>query len=167
MKTILYIAIALLLSNQAIAYTTREIVLKKGMAEAKIPVLDFKVTCVQDDFWGESDLDLNWKMPSGLTANEFKIFNKHNLLPGACDGQLKDIDALKTQDGGLNVSLSYSTKLSVIIWPDTCSLIRLEETTVKIKSSDYEFSAGDNTVIAQLTPEKCISLSENWVPSAQ
>ncbi len=166
MKTILYMAIAILLSNQASAYVTREIILKQGTIETKIPASDFKVTCVQDDFWGESDLDLNWKIPSGLTANDFGTFNKHNLLPGACEAQLKDLAALKTKDGELSVNLNYLTKLSVIIWSDTCSLIRLETADLKIKNSDYEFSAGDNTVIAQLTPEKCMSLSEGWFQSA-
>jgi len=167
MKKIFYIAIALLLSNQAGAHITREIILKQGTTDTKIPASDFKVACVQDNFWGESDLYLKWKMPLGLTTSEFKIFNKHNLVPGACDGQLKDIKTLKAQEGEVNVSLSYFTKFSVVIWADTCSLSRVEGVTTKIRNSEYEFFAGDSTLIAQLTPEKCMSISENWVRSSK
>jgi hypothetical protein len=152
---------------KASGYITREKIQSEGTFNTVIPSVELSVSCVEDEFWGESDLTLHWKMPADLTTKHFQAFNIHNLGPGACDGQTKELSQIISKNNGLAVKVSYQTKIAVIIWPDECALIRLEDVSVKPQESIYNFYAGDNTLLSKMTPQECQKLSESWTETSQ
>jgi|GEM_PF-7111974 hypothetical protein len=166
MKNVFLTLISLMLSShsyaQANGYITREKIQSEGNFNAIIPSSDLSFSCREDEFWGESDLTIDWKMPKGLTTKYFQSFSQHNYGPGACDYQTTELNQVIKKNGGLSVQVAYKTKLAVIIWSDECALIRLEDVSVKPQELSYHFGVGGNTLLSKMTPQECLKLSESW-----